>query len=93
MDAVGPQVVPSVATIRSAFTRRRRKGRGPIDRLLRSLLGMDMKMSQYIKGEAFVSHVVSRAGMAQFNTIWSAPEALPSRAEIGDPAAWMARVL
>ncbi|WP_029136300.1 zinc-dependent metalloprotease [Nakamurella lactea] len=93
MDAVGTQVVPSVAAIRSAFTRRRKKGAGPIDRLLRSLLGMDMKMSQYIKGEAFVSQVVSRAGMDAFNTVWSAPEALPSRAEIADPAAWMARVL
>jgi coenzyme F420 biosynthesis associated uncharacterized protein len=93
MDAVGPQVVPTVAAIRSAFTKRRKKGRGPIDRLLRSLLGMDMKMSQYIKGEAFVSHVVSSAGMESFNAVWSTPEALPSRAEIGDPAAWMARVL
>jgi len=93
MDAVGPRVVPSVTTIRSAFTDRRRKGRGPIDRLLRSLLGMDMKMSQYIKGEAFVSQVVSEAGMEGFNTVWSSPRTLPSRDEINNPEAWMARVL
>ena len=93
MDAVGPQVVPTVNSIRSVFTDRRRRGRGPIDRLLRSLLGMDMKMSQYIKGEAFVSQVVSRAGMHGFNTVWSSPETLPSREEISHPDAWMARVL
>lgn len=93
MDAVGPRVVPTVTSIRSAFTDRRRKGRGPIDRLLRSLLGMDMKMSQYIKGEAFVSQVVSEAGMGGFNTVWSSPQTLPSRDEINNPEAWMARVL
>lgn len=93
MDAVGPQVVPTVAAIRKAFTSRRSKGAGPMDRLVRSLLGMDMKMSQYIKGEAFVSQVVSRAGMDSFNTVWSSSETLPTRAEIADPDGWMARVL
>jgi coenzyme F420 biosynthesis associated uncharacterized protein len=93
MDAVGPRVVPTVAAIRTAFSARRRKGRGPLDRLIRTLLGMDMKMSQYVKGEAFVSQVVSRVGMEGFNTVWSSPETLPSRAEISDPDGWMTRVL
>ncbi|MDQ6658045.1 MAG: zinc-dependent metalloprotease [Actinomycetota bacterium] len=93
MDAVDQKVVPTVAAIRKAFTQRRSKGGGPVDRLVRSLLGMDMKMSQYIKGEAFVSQVVSRSGMDSFNTVWSSPETLPTRAEIADPDRWMARVL
>ncbi len=93
MDAVGPTVVPSVAGIRSAFSDRRRRGSGPVDRLLRALLGMDVKLAQYVKGAAFVSAVVDRVGMDAFNTVWREPATLPTRAEIADPAAWVARVL
>jgi coenzyme F420 biosynthesis associated uncharacterized protein len=92
MDAVGPTVVPSVASIRSSFTDRRRKTRGPIDRLLRALLGMDMKMAQYVKGGAFVGAVVDEVGMDSFNAVWTSPETLPTRAEIADPAGWVRRV-
>ena len=31
--------------------------------------------------------------MDDFNAVWSGPENLPSKAEIADPAAWVARVL
>jgi len=92
MDAVGPTVVPSVASIRASFTDRRRKTKGPIDRLLRALLGMDMKMAQYVKGGAFVGAVVDEVGMDSFNAVWTSPESLPTRAEIADPSAWVRRV-
>ena len=87
MDAVGPQVIPSVGAIRRSFSERRRKGSGPMDRLLRSLLGMDVKLSQYVKGEKFVSAVVGAHGMDAFNRVWTSPQTLPSRAEIADPSA------
>ncbi len=93
MDAVGPQVVPSVAQIRRSFTTRRGKTVGPIDRIFRRLLGMDMKMRQYVQGGAFVHAVVDQVGMSEFNTIWAGPETLPTRAEVTDPAAWVKRVL
>ncbi len=92
MDAVGPTVVPSVGAIRSAFTQRRRKGTGPIDRLIRALLGMDVKLAQYVKGAAFVAGAVELVGMPGFNTVWDSPDTLPTRAEITDPAAWVRRV-
>ena len=90
MDAVGPTVVPSVAAIRASFTERRKRTKGPIDRLLRALLGMDMKLAQYVKGGAFVGAVVDQVGMAAFNAVWTSPDTLPTRAEIADPAAWVA---
>jgi coenzyme F420 biosynthesis associated uncharacterized protein len=93
MDAVGPAVIPSVVQIRESFTVRRKRGRGPFDRILRSLLGMDMKLAQYVKGAAFVGTVVDAVGMDAFNTIWTSPETLPTRAETTDPQAWMQRVL
>jgi coenzyme F420 biosynthesis associated uncharacterized protein len=91
MDAVGPTVVPSVATIRARFTARRRGG-GVLDRILRTVLGVDAKVKQYAVGAAFTRHVVDEVGMAGFNAVWTSPETLPLRAEMSDPAAWVRRV-
>lgn len=91
MDAVGPDVVPSVTTIRDRFTVRRRGG-GVVDRVLRALLGVEAKVKQYAVGSAFTNHVVLAAGMDGFNTVWESPETLPTRAELGNPGAWLSRV-
>lgn len=93
MDAVGPLVVPSVETIRRRFDERRHRRQPPLQRLLRALLGIDAKLSQYTRGKAFVEHVVDRVGMDRFNTIWTGPETLPLPAEIEDPQRWIDRVL
>ncbi|ONH26225.1 zinc-dependent metalloprotease [Pseudofrankia asymbiotica] len=92
MDAVGPKVVPTVADIRAKFDTRR-SGGSPLDRFVRRLLGLDMKLRQYRQGGAFVRAVVTEAGVDGFNLVWESPAALPSQAEIADPGAWMARVL
>jgi coenzyme F420 biosynthesis associated uncharacterized protein len=91
MDAVGPRVVPSVATIRQRFTARRRGG-GLLDRVLRSLLGIDAKMKQYAVGAEFTAHCVDAVGMERFNRVWESADALPLRAELSDPDAWLRRV-
>ena len=91
MDGVGPQVVRTLPTIRARFDARR-SGAGPLDRVVRRLLGIDLKMRQYAEGATFVRGVVERVGMAGFNRVWTGPHTLPSRAEIADPAAWVARV-
>ncbi|MGB8386537.1 zinc-dependent metalloprotease [Mycobacterium sp.] len=93
MDAVGPMVVPSVATIRRRFDERRQHKQSPLQRLLRALLGLDAKFSQYTRGKAFVDHVVGRVGMERFNAIWSSPDTLPLPAEIEEPQRWIDRVL
>jgi coenzyme F420 biosynthesis associated uncharacterized protein len=93
MDAVGPVVVPSVATIRARFDERRHRKQPPLQRLLRALLGIDAKLSQYTRGKAFVDHVVERVGMARFNTVWTSPDTLPRPIEIENPQQWIDRVL
>lgn len=93
MDAVGPAVVPSVATIRRRFDQRRHRRQPPVQRLLRALLGIDAKMDQYTRGKAFVDAVVSTVGMARFNTIWTGPHTLPLPDEIDEPQRWIDRVL
>jgi coenzyme F420 biosynthesis associated uncharacterized protein len=93
MDAVGPTVVPTVATIRQRFDERRKRRQPPLQRLIRALLGFDAKISQYTRGKAFVEGVVSRVGMERFNAIWSGPDTLPLPEEIDKPARWIERVL
>src|SRR6202012_5216806 len=61
MDAVGPQVVPSVAEIRERFSHRRGSA-GRVEQILRRILGIDLKMKQYEQGSRFVSTVVAAAG-------------------------------
>ena len=91
MDGVGPEVIPTVDHIRRKFNERR-KGAGTFDRILRKLLGLEAKMAQYRDGAAFVRGVIDEVGMEGFNKVWVAPENLPSKVEIGDPASWVRRV-
>jgi len=92
MDAVGPEVVPSVADIRAKFSHRRGGG-SRLDKTMRRLLGLDLKMKQYAEGSAFVTAVVARVGMEGFNRIWTSPETLPTLTEIAAPDSWIARVI
>ena len=91
MDAVGPQVVPTVAQIREKFNSRRGSS-GRIEQTLRRMLGIDLKMKQYAEGSRFVREVVDKAGMATFNKVWTSPETLPTREEFVNPQLWLDRV-
>jgi coenzyme F420 biosynthesis associated uncharacterized protein len=91
MDAVGPQVVPSVAEIRERFNARRGSA-GRVEQIVRRILGIELKMKQYAEGARFVRAVVDEAGMTVFNKVWTSPETLPTRAELAQPADWLARV-
>jgi coenzyme F420 biosynthesis associated uncharacterized protein len=92
MDGVGPAVVPTVAQIRSRFQERREHGSGPLERLVRRVLGLDLKAKQYAEGSRFVAAAVDAVGMQGFNRVWESPETLPTLLEIRDPSAWVARV-
>jgi coenzyme F420 biosynthesis associated uncharacterized protein len=92
MDGVGPAVVPSVKHIRTRFDQRRKEQGGVLDRVLRKLLGMDLKALQYAEGKVFVDTVVGEVGMEGFNRVWESPETLPTRHEIREPRAWVRRI-
>ena len=91
MDAVGPRVVPSVAEIRERFNARRGSA-GRMERAIRRILGIDLKMKQYAQGSRFVRTVVDEAGMAVFNKVWTSPQTLPTREELSAPRTWIERV-
>jgi coenzyme F420 biosynthesis associated uncharacterized protein len=92
MDAVGPKVVGTVEQLRPRFDARR-AARGRLERALRRLAGLEAKTAQYVQGAAFVRGVLAARGHEGLNQAFTGPEALPTAAEMEDPAAWIARVL
>src|SRR4029450_13282863 len=86
MDGVGPEVVPSVAAIREKFNARR-VARNPLEKVLRRLLGVEVKMRQYAEGNRFVAAIVKEKGMAGFNAIWTSADTLPRTDELTNPSA------
>lgn len=82
-------LVDDPAAVRTAFEQRR-SDLGT--RLLTAVAGLEMKRRQYNRGEAFVRHVVDRAGTAGLNRAFEASGTLPSLEEIEDPDRWMRRV-
>ena len=90
MDAVAPDLLPSLPQLRAAIDRRRRSQTG-LSRLLARLLGLEMKLKQYEQGKAFCDAVVGRQGPDALHHVFSGPEALPTLKELDDPDAWLRR--
>ncbi|MGZ3631498.1 MAG: zinc-dependent metalloprotease [Candidatus Limnocylindrales bacterium] len=93
MDDVGARILPDVATIRERFEARRQAPRRGLDRFMARLIGLDLKLEQYRRGERFVAGVYAAGGELALERLWLGPEALPSEAELSDPAAWVRRML
>jgi coenzyme F420 biosynthesis associated uncharacterized protein len=90
MDAVGEGVLPNLPKLREAMGRRR-ADRSPLVRLLERLIGLDMKLAQYETGKAFCDAVVADGGIERLNVAWTAPQLLPTPAELKDPKLWLGR--
>ncbi|HET7676389.1 MAG TPA: zinc-dependent metalloprotease [Candidatus Limnocylindrales bacterium] len=93
MDEVGRELLPDVPTLRARFEARRDQRRRGLDRLIGRLIGLDMKLEQYRRGERFVAGVWAAGGQAAIDRLFSGPGALPSEAELAEPPLWVARVL
>jgi coenzyme F420 biosynthesis associated uncharacterized protein len=91
MDAVAPELLPSLPKLREALDRRRRSQSG-LARLVARLLGLDLKLRQYEQGKRFCDAVVDQAGAEVLQKLFSGPEALPTLQELDDPKLWLARV-
>jgi coenzyme F420 biosynthesis associated uncharacterized protein len=91
MDEVGRDLVPDVERIRSRFQERRERRSG-FERAVMRLIGMDLKLEQYRKGEIFVRAIAKHGGPEALRLLWAGPENLPEPAEIDAPERWLARV-
>ncbi len=90
MDAVAPDLLPSLPQLRAALDRRRRSQSG-LSRLVGRLLGLDLKIRQYEQGKFFCDAIVRQRGREALEHVFSSPEALPTLDELRNPAAWLAR--
>jgi coenzyme F420 biosynthesis associated uncharacterized protein len=90
MDAVAPDLLPSLPKLREALDNRR-QSQSTIQRLLARLLGLEMKLKQYERGKYFCDAVVKARGKEALGHVFSSPEALPTLEELEDPDAWIAR--
>ena len=92
MDEVGRDLVPGVERISERFHARRGQRTG-FERAMMRVTGLDLKMEQYRRGEAFVAAVARARGAEALRTLWRGPETLPLPDEIDLPSRWLARVL
>jgi coenzyme F420 biosynthesis associated uncharacterized protein len=90
MDAVAPDLLPSLPKLRAALNQRRRS-QSRLSRVLARLLGLELKLRQYEQGKHFCDAVVREGGPEALHHVFSGPEALPTLRELGDPTAWLAR--
>ncbi|HEY4829930.1 MAG TPA: zinc-dependent metalloprotease [Solirubrobacteraceae bacterium] len=92
MDAVAPDLLPSLPKLRAALDRRRKSQSG-LSRLVAKLLGLELKLKQYEQGKFFCDAIVRERGPAALQHLWSSPELLPTLAEIRNPDAWVERTM
>jgi coenzyme F420 biosynthesis associated uncharacterized protein len=92
MDEVGQGLVPDVERISARFHARREQKSG-FERAVSRLIGMDLKLEQYKKGEKFVRAIADRGGPDALRRLWDGPETLPLDGEIDAPERWLARVI
>ncbi len=91
MDVIGADALPSLPRLRAAMNRRRQQRSVPW-RVLKRLLGLELKMRQYETGRRFCDEVVALGGPQTLALAWTGPEALPSTAELEQPKQWVERV-
>jgi coenzyme F420 biosynthesis associated uncharacterized protein len=90
MDAVAPDLLPSLPKLRSAIDRRRKSQSG-LGKLVARLLGLELKLRQYEQGKRFCDAVVKAGGVEALHRVFDGPESLPTLAELDDPTAWLTR--
>src|SRR3954452_23269667 len=91
MDAVGERALPGYEKLRDAMDQRRASRSAP-QRALERLLGLDLKMRQYVVGKQFCDAVEESHGIATWNRVWEGSELLPTLSELDHPEAWVSRI-
>jgi coenzyme F420 biosynthesis associated uncharacterized protein len=90
MDLVPASVLPARRTLRRKFDARRRESKRLVATLGR-VSGLDQKSTQYRVGAHFVREAQKQVGVEGFNRVFTAPEFLPTVAELEQVALWVER--
>jgi coenzyme F420 biosynthesis associated uncharacterized protein len=90
MNRLGSKLLPGFNQLEEAY-RRRSSGKSALEVLIWKLTGLDLKLQQYQRGEAFCQTVFDRHGLSVLNRVWDGPDSMPSLNELGNPDAWYRR--
>ena len=91
MNELGATLLPGFHELEDAY-RQRSSNKSALDQLIWKLTGLDLKLQQYKKGEAFAKAVYDAHGMKELNLTWKGPDQLPRLEELADPERWYRRV-
>lgn len=92
VDAVAARLIGGDALRIAEAVRRRRLEATAEDVFIERLLGLQVTPAQVQRGKNFIAGVVDRAGESALIRLFSAPDALPTPAEIDAPGLWLARI-
>jgi len=90
MHRAGRSAIRGSERLEAAMQQRRRQ-RGPIERLVLTITGLELKMRQYEVGEHFAAGVADRAGLSALNRVWESAEMMPTLDELHHPERWLRR--
>ena len=91
MNELGATLLPGFAELEAAY-QNRSSSKSVLDQLVWKLTGLDLKLQQYKKGEAFARAVYDAHGMKALNLAWTGPDQMPRLEELADPQRWYRRV-
>jgi putative hydrolase len=91
MNELGARILPGFDRLEAAY-RRRSSGKSPLEVLVGKLTGLDLKLQQYKRGEAFCRAVFDEHGMNVLNRVWDGPGSMPTLRELAKPDEWYRRV-
>ena len=91
MNELGSRLLPGFDQLEAAY-RARSSGKSVLDVLIWKLSGLDLKLQQYRKGEAFAKAVYDAYGMGVLNLAWEGPDSMPRLEELPNPESWYRRV-
>jgi coenzyme F420 biosynthesis associated uncharacterized protein len=92
MNQLGVKLLPGFDRLEQAY-RARSSGKSPLEVLIWKLTGLDLKLQQYKRGEAFCQALYDEHGIEVLNDVWNSEAHMPHLEELAHPEAWYRRVV
>lgn len=83
--------LPALGRIEEAVTRRR-AAKGPGERFLEQLIGLDLKPADFRQAGAFCAAVIAARGQSGLDRVWHDAAHLPTPEELSEPSRWLVRM-
>jgi len=91
IGAAGETRLTALGRIEEAM-RRRRAERGPGERMLNQLIGLDLLPRLVRDARAFCDAVIAARDQAGLDRVWRDPRNLPTAEDFEDPSRWLVRM-